>query len=401
MMKKYLLTVFLFFFPSLLYTQVHNRGAHIHVGEGTVVRTDLDLVNDQEGVWWNEGLLYTSASFFNTPGSRLMGDGLYEVGEDWRDEGVFLPGASRIRFVGPAASRLYSATESLFDLHLAKTGGGGVYLESRLQLNGDLIFDGSENYLTLGENTLSLGGQTDILGYNAQNHVVTDASGRIALPADPSLTVPVGYDRQSYNPMTISGTAAALQVRCLEHALLDGLTGTLMPHAVDAAWEIFSPTDDLAEYDLVLHWAEADEGADFDRRNSGVAFYTVDGWHLPSGRLAPAGANGLFSRVWAGITDWGLFAVLDVEWVGLDELPLADRILVYPVPANIGIWVETERDYSGYLLLVDNGGREVLRAKASGRKFYLAFPPAISPGVYYLRLVDERGRSFARKIVVE
>lgn len=244
-MTKSYMTMFLVFLASAVFGQLTNSGGTIVIQSGAKLVVEGDVTN--EGNINNSGDLEIDGNFNTASGTLAANDGT-------------------IKLYGGSASAITAGSNSINNLVLDKNSGLSVTLADDLSLTGALSFNKDGNFLAIGDNNLTLQNTASInKPSNFLSYIMTNGTGSViknGINAS-SFDYPVGYNNQTYNPISISkgGTAADISVRVMEDA--DGLT----ENVVDAAW-VVSGGDDL---NVEVSWTAQDETTGFDRTDCGVS----------------------------------------------------------------------------------------------------------------------------------
>ncbi|MFN8210524.1 MAG: gliding motility-associated C-terminal domain-containing protein [Bacteroidales bacterium] len=127
---------------------INNNGAVISVSSGTYVNSKD--ANNTAGTLSNNGNLTLTGNFTST--ATTNGDGIYRIGGNWTNGGVFNAGISTVYFNGTANQSLSNpAGETFFNLYLSNSGTAG---SNFLGLNNNVTVQGT---LTMSAGNINSG----------------------------------------------------------------------------------------------------------------------------------------------------------------------------------------------------------------------------------------------------
>ena len=154
-----------------------------------------------------------------------------------------------------------------------------------LALGGDVItannFVITKGKIYLGNHNLSLGAGASLTGYDADNYVVTNGTGRLGLNISTATTKTFPVGDSAYNPVAItnnSGSADDFTVKVLNEVYVEGTSGDIItsPH-VKRTWDIHkNSANGGAGVNFVFNWndGEADGLADPGLFHFGGSFWS-------------------------------------------------------------------------------------------------------------------------------
>lgn len=371
---------------------------------GTTVGSAGDM-RLEGGTFRNRGRVFCQ-SLQTDSASTLRGTGIWNIRENLIALGNVLE-TSTFAMIGDSASLIHANT--LHRLWLDKNTGPSevVNLTAPLVLANQLRFVQAGNKLQLNGHDLTLQASSTIAGADNTNFVVTNDGGRLMrqnLGAS-NFRFPVGADADTYNPLQISnlGTPDDITVRCLPDALQGGSTGApFASDAVAAAWQVTEAVPGGSYCTLRASWYLPDELPNFNRRSCALRQHDGTAWQpAPLGTSTGAGP---YTRVRAGLTGLGYFAVLDasVPFAAADDrsasAPL--QVQVWPNPAidvarlQISGGSDTE---SIDIQLFDGQGRLLVQEKLAAGSVAFSIPVRDLPlGTYFVEVHDGQARALGR-----
>lgn len=294
-------------------TLLKNDGATITVENGAILKIEGTLENTNGGTIDNDGRI------------ELEGDFINNATFDGSDPNV-------VAFTGTDDSE-FTSNASVFDtIELDKDATKQVVLMDDLTIGstGAIKFIADDNYVSVGDNTLIMQDGAAFVNEDNDNFVVTGGAGYLRhedVGASETVNYPVGYEASTYNPVELMTTGSHTEddfdVRVLENAYADGLTGTqITEEVVDATWEIVEGTDGGSEVDVTVEWDSSDELTDFDRNFSGVSRYddVAMSWDLTLDDMGMADGANPYSQTRFGVTDFSAFLVAGGTGTQVQEL---------------------------------------------------------------------------------
>lgn len=124
-----------------------NNGASVYVSPGTKVYVNGSINNKGDSLY-NLGHMYIIGNFVND--GTVSGNGIYELANDWENNGLFRRGTSEVILIGANQSLSGAVTTDFYDLTLDGSGVKSLMLDQRVHHYIDL----RDNELALGNNTL-------------------------------------------------------------------------------------------------------------------------------------------------------------------------------------------------------------------------------------------------------
>jgi hypothetical protein len=169
--------------------------------------------------------------------------------------------------------------------------------------------------LALNKMDLRMMPGAEIQGAGASAYITAHGEGRlIQHVAAGEVLFPVGTNT-FYLPALLSnsGTPDNLGVKMFEDVLTGGTSGATIPqiaNSVANTWVISEDTPGASDLTLTLWWNQENEGALFDRTQSGIGQYADGEWQAQANQ--PASGENPFYLMRSGITEPGAFAVGDI-----------------------------------------------------------------------------------------
>jgi|GEM_PF-4157595 len=266
-------TVFLLFLcllslESFSQSSVYNQG-NVHISSGTSMTIVGDLTNDGNGDIENEGTMILQGDLLNS-GGNYQGDG-------WAE------------FAG-SSTQTMTGVDSMTNLRM--NSGQVLLIQNDLAVINALDLNNNGSIQLGNQHLMMLSGAT-LVGYDANNFIITDDSGTLQREVGATdVNFPVG--NSSYN-LAILNNAGALDIfsiRVVDSVLANGLDGlTQSSDFVQRTWYIDEMVDGGSDATLSLEWDTGDEQTGFDRTNSSVVQQIGGVWdtlHNYSGATAVA-----------------------------------------------------------------------------------------------------------------
>jgi len=277
-----------------------NDGAEVVLQPGAVLTIEGDFENKNGGTFNNDGRMVLHGDFINTA--------TYDGADP-----------NTIAFVGSANSEVTAGTAVFDTIEVGKDADVMVVLLDDMTIGGTgaVKFATNDSYVSVGDNTLVMQDGAIFQNADNDNFVVTGGSGYLRVEdigASETVAFPVGYDKDTYNPVTLassgSNTNDDYDVRVLENVLADGLTGTALSEGVvDASWEINEGVAGGSDVDVTVQWAGTDELVNFDNMSNAVSRHDGTSWDLLYGDLGAASGADPYTRTKTGVNDFSVFAV--------------------------------------------------------------------------------------------
>jgi hypothetical protein len=268
----------------------------------------------------NQGTLEVLGNFTNAAGA-----------------GTTLSGNGTVKFIGDANSNVITNGDALQNVEMAKTAQN-ITLQDPMTINGTLTFTSDNNKIILGSNDLTIGASGSIVSYDDNEYVVTGGTGRLVKTdlGTTAFTYPVGFDASTYNPVNIAenGTVDNIAVRVLQHAYVNGTSGTaITTNIVDATWSITDAVAGGNNLSITPSWIGTDE-VSFDRSQCRVVRYNGSKYDLDLATKGAATAPSPYSRQRTGITNIGNFIVSSSSFVKVAPKVFLEGAYVTAEPTN-------------------------------------------------------------------
>jgi len=333
-MKPVRSTLLFFAGISLLNTaiaQIRISGGHLVIPAGShVVATGLSVQNDSSAAVVNQGVFATSEHISNASGGSLSGNGLWKLGGNWTNAGVFIAGTSTVLFDGNGSSTVAAGGAPFFNLQAGKNAND-LTLASAVSVLNEARFLTNNNKIICSNFDFTIGESATITGADDNDFFVTNGTGslkRRALGAT-AFTFPVGTDAGTYNPLILAENATpdTIGVRCLPQPLSNGLSGSpIAADAANTAWEVRESVPGGSSITATAQWSLGDELSGFVRAECGIARYNSGtDWDLPTTAMGAASGAGPYTRIRSSLTP-GVFAILDEAY--LNRVKIAPRIML-------------------------------------------------------------------------
>jgi hypothetical protein len=403
--------------------QFTNKGAQITITSGGLLYTRLGLQNSSGASITNNGTVISDSFVTNNSGCTISGNGIYNVQGNWKNSGTFLPDTSKIIFFGKGNSDITSGGADVYDLRLNKNTNGILNLKGALKVLDNIRFLVTKNWVQLNKNILTLDANCTVSGYNDKNFFITNDSGFLKkMSVNPSkFTFPVGFSKSGYNPLSIAEAANVdnYSVRCLQHALLNGGSGTALTQGgIDVSWLIKEAVPGGANATIEAQWypSRGDELPGFDSSKCMVVRYKSTGWDFSAAQAGPASGTTAKTKKRSGVTAFGYFTVLSTATPTLQNSitavnddnfihhnAISVQILVYPTVVqnnvNISVMKNGENIQTMNVTVMDGSGKTVWqRQKIKFQSQQLSLPH-LSSGVYMM-LIEYGANSYNQKIIV-
>jgi hypothetical protein len=425
-MKNYLTAVVLFLDVLISahgLAQFTNNGATITIKNGATLYTSRGLQNSSAGNITNNGALVSDSFVTNNSGCTFSGNGIYNVQGNWKNSGTFTPGTSKLVFFGKGNSDMTSGGASVYDLQLNKKANGIVSLKDAFKVLHSVEFLVTQNWVQLNKNILTLDSGCTIIGYNNKKYFITNDTGflRKLELGNTKFTFPVGFNKSTYNPLSITetGTADNYSVRCLQHAYLNGGTGSAITHGgIDVSWLVRQGVGSGMNATIEAQWypANGDQLAGFDSSKCMVVRYNGTAWDYNAGMAGLASGTTALTKKRVGITSVGYFTVLStanptlqnsITTINSEDLlrykPGDVQILVYPTivqnSVNISIRKNDENIQKMNVTIMDVTGKMVWQKQKIGFQSQQLLLHNLSAGVYMM-LIEYGNHIHNQEIIV-
>ncbi|MEM9325577.1 MAG: DUF2341 domain-containing protein [Bacteroidota bacterium] len=257
------------------------------------------------------------------------------------NEGAIAGGTSTMTFSGndnQTYSATVTATATLNDVVINKSGGAEIQLFDNLDMDGALTLNTGFINLTGGSLDLSDG---TLVGGGPDAFVVTGGSSCLRQTvANAEVLFAVGVTSDSYTPAVLnnSGTEDIFCIRVIDDVFPDGSeTGTALSEGVvGKTWFIDEDVDGGSNVVLTLQWRNADQKNSFSRDAATITHFntTNSKWELMSSGTVASVGSGRFGVSATGITDFSPFGVgqgdifLPIELLAFDAQWISNHVLL-------------------------------------------------------------------------
>jgi len=201
----------------------------------------------------------------------------------------------------------------------SKTTFSNLHLQNQTALDIEVMITETlelqDAMLALNKMDLRMMPGAEIQGAGASAYITAHGEGRlIQHVAAGEVLFPVGTNT-FYLPALLanSGTPDNFGVKMFEDVLSGGTSGATIPqiaNSVANTWVISEDTPGASDLTITFWWNQQNEGALFDRSQSGIGHFTDDGWDAQPSQ--PASGQNPFYLTRSGITQPGAFAVGDI-----------------------------------------------------------------------------------------
>ncbi len=221
------------------------------------------------GITWTDVANTTSTLTYNGVSSTrkyraVLTNGT--CGTAYSSEGaVTILGTNRFKWLGGSNRQAQQSTNwdcgnkpmRGSDVLISSTASNDMELDSDYVL-GTIDFAGSNRKIVLGNHNLTING---VVGGNAQNHIITNGSGKLMIKVAPGVSAVYPVGNSSYNPIRITnntGLADEISVRVVDEVYLNGSNGTVsdVPR-VKRTWDISKANANGGNgLDFTFYWNE-------------------------------------------------------------------------------------------------------------------------------------------------
>jgi hypothetical protein len=221
-----------------------------------------------------------------------------------------ITGSGTLQMKGTAAQSIDLGGNTIPNLQIDNASNVSMSSDATIGSNLDFV----NGKLLLATASMTLADAAGISGYSSSSYLVTGGSGQVIKDnlGSTAFTFPVGFDINTYNPVTITqnGTAENLGIRCLEKVLNAGTSGTpFVKEVVDASWVLTESTAGENDLSISSSWTETDELTGFKRTKTGLSHYDGSTWDMTSANTGAAAGSGPYTITRNNITTVGAFAV--------------------------------------------------------------------------------------------
>ncbi len=276
------------------------------------------LVNDGGTITVQAGAkLYVESDITNNAGSTITNNGEIEVQGDFDNTNGTLTSstASILRFSGADNTTVMAGTHTIGKVIMEKGTDKTITLLDPMTISDDVTFMGAGNKIIVNGGHVTIIKASQLTGAmpmsaDDDEYFVTNGTGGVTVNGldNNAHMIPVGFDENTYNPITITETGAAsdITVRLQERAYEDGSNTTtpISSEVVDASWKV----DGGNTLDVTVEWAASDELMNFDRTDAGVARWSGSSYDLLAVDLGAAVGSDPYTLTKSGTTP-GVFVV--------------------------------------------------------------------------------------------
>jgi hypothetical protein len=278
--------------------------------------------------------------------------------------------------------------------------GAGVTLGGTMTVGTTLIL--TSGHITLGSNNLILNGS---VSGTVASHVITSGTGSVTsnnINAGP-VTIPVGPDAASYNPVIISnGQGRNYTVR-----VATGISPTINnpSRAINRTWNITPSSNPSSNVDILLQYSDAD--ANINATGAVVMEVGVHNgttWNVmsPATGVTPSGLSDA-RQVGFSTTQFGPFVVANFGGIsfptavaGIDPDVAGITLMPNPVETKTLMRVQLRRSMKVYWNVVDVNGRIIMtfsRQMNAGQNDIILQVSHLAAGVYHIIGATEKGKT--------
>lgn len=407
--------------PQHAQSQLVNNGATITVTNGAILYANQYITNDSGGVLINDGTTIAHTDITNAAGGTLKGSGTYSIQGNFTNLGTYNPELSVLNFFGTGNSYLQNNSRNIYVIQMSKVSNSFVDVLDSETVTGGISFGNDSNWLRLNNNNLTLGADAYLANCNENKYIITNGNGAVKkknVNSTPFL-FPVGFDEKTYNPVTITenGTADDYSVQCLDHALVNGSSGSaIATGGINAGWIINQAIPSGANATIAATWNTTDELPGFDYTHCMITRYYNNKWDYAANKAAAATGNPYRSISRSGLTGLGYFTVLSKAIATLTNESLlaqsapmqamemkSSGIKVYPTIAKSYVTVAVGNvDNSIHTMnisVVDGNGKVVLQKQNAGFQSQQLTLSNLAPG-FYTVFITYGSNKFSQKIII-
>ncbi len=401
--------------------QFVNNGASVTVTAGATLYADASVTNNVNGVITNNGSIITDSSIINGTGASLSGNGNYVMQSSFTNTGIYDAGTSVLQFTGSGNSAIKNKSGNIYTLLVSKDVNKYINVLDKEKVLNSVVFMSDNNWIKLGRSTLTLAANCTVVDYSDKRYFVTNDTGFLKKESitNAAFTFPVGFDKSTYNPITIKegGAADDYSVRCLEYAMLNGSSGdTISTGGINVSWIINEATAGGANATITAKWKSTDQLASFNYYKCRLVRYTGVKWDF-NGNLEDTADGSTYRTISrSGLSSFGYFTVLSSAnpsftntisspqnnaFAGIEKDNL--QMKVYPTIVQNNINIEVPAIGKGFqkmnISVIDGSGRMVWQKQHADYASQRIFLPALPSGMYNV-LVEFGNNRFVQKIII-
>jgi hypothetical protein len=377
-------------------------------------------MNTANGIVTNDGTIITGSDIINDTSASMSGNGTYSMQRNFANAGTYGAGNSTLDFFGTGNSFILNKSGSIYTLQVRKDSNGLVNMLDAEEILDSVIFLNDKNWIKMNDNILVLGTTCNVANYSNKRFFITNGNGllkKLQVNNNP-FVFPVGFNKNTYNPLTITenGTADDYSVLCIEHALLNGSSGSaISSNGIDVSWFVEQATASGANATIGATWKTIDELTGFDNTHCMVARYNGTEWKFITAQAGLASGNTYKTISRSGFSNFGYFTVLS----GNPSAAFATNVFnhkdnttlnaqtnfsprIYPtiVQNNLNIEVPAIKNVQKMNITVLNvAGKTVWQEQDAAFTSQKIALPDLTQGVYVV-LIQYDKHQFSQKIVV-
>lgn len=418
--RSAMLSICIFFLlPKHAQSQLINSGSVITVQSNALIYCDDAFTNASTGVVTNHGSIITKASLVNNADALLEGNGLYSLRENFTNTGTFNQDSSTVEFFGDANSAIQNKSGKIYVLKLNKNANYLVNLIDKEKVLNSIIFSHDKNWIKLNDNMLVLDANCSVVDYSNKRYFLTNGTGVIKklLIKNSPFTFPVGFDRNTYNPLTLTenGTPDDYSVRCLDNAFLQGSSGdTISTKSINASWFIAEAKSGGANAVIDATWKTTDELLNFNYTHCMVVRYNGTKWNFVSSQTGTASGSPYRTISKSGFKNFGYFTVLSggnptfansISSFEDDAMfsTKMNSIKVYPTIVQNNLHIDVPANDKSIqkmnISITDVNGRTVWQKQNADFISQQITLPNLTQGMYSV-LIDYNSKQFVQKIII-
>jgi hypothetical protein len=400
-------------------SQLVNTGSAITVTSGAIIFTDGSFTNTANATFENDGSIVTNGDIINDAGSSLSGDGMYSMQGNFTNTGTYNQGFSVLEFFGANNSILKNASGNIYTLQVNKNTNKFISINDKEKVLHSVIFLNDKNWIHLNNRVLTLGGNCDVINYSNKRYFITNAKGSLKKlnVKNKPFTFPVGFDKNTYNPLTITeaGTPDDYSVRCMQNALLNGADGdTISNGGINAGWFVSEAIAGGANAIVQAEWKTTDELPGFDYTNCMVVRYAGSSWNFNANQAGTAIGTTYRDISRSGFSSFGYFTVLSKNPTFTNKIfssksesaisnEMAASFKVYPTIVQNSLNIDVPHNDKNIrymnISIIDETGKTVWQKQNADFQSQKLLLPNITPGMYAV-LINYNDSKFVQKIII-
>lgn len=295
-MKKKIYIFYIFLIPCSFFL-IKAQGIYTEAGS-TVYVSDATVV---DGAVSTTPTIYAEGAIQN--GGTLLNQGEIQLKGNLSNTGNFNSAGDEV-FLGTAAQTVSGnlTNANAFSHLIVDKASNSLTLianaEASTQVN---LVNGK---VVLGTNNLSLGATATMTGYDANDYIMTNSTGRLKQTVNATTKVfPVG--NSNYNPVSMSnvGTSDVFAMRVVDAVTGPGGAALNIDNKVNRTWDIQEATVGGSNATITTQWNTANQGGTFSNSSNGIANYDGTSFNLPAANAASTTVSaGVYSQTQTGQT---------------------------------------------------------------------------------------------------